>query len=1072
MQVETQTQQQNNIQQQLSLEQKQLIFDKIKFIVEKLEYSEFIPQIGFEIKDYGYQNNIAIPVENEQPHKIMEVKISDLQNYTDEIDEIKYVRNLRKLKKDVLTQLNKLIKQIQKTKKEDDVKKIDEIFTKFQQAKAKRNNPPPKSVKKSKKMIQKALKQQQQQNQDNSAIKNNSTNNSSDLSDSGNNKSAKKIKKVKNTKIIGEEESIEKDLKKVKINSSNATPDKNRKNSKSKSPDNKGNESVKKQIAKKEEKMNKITKFFQIKPQKKEFQEDLFQPIQVASQQNNNLTQLQNVQQGRNFLQNNDNNMDVIKVQPSDIPFENQIQKAQLNTSINVEKNQVNLSKLPEKKEKKFFRTIGQNTFLLGRTFESQQSLEEFENILKGYENQQKLYDDQFTDPQNLFRMAVKQCNSQKEQFQFQLKMKKKQMNKANSLLNQQQQLQQQTQNKNKMEEENEDGTQNQIKQNDNNIEETQQNKSQNPQIKGRRIYISMHDSQLSYKNVIFTKTSKILNPIQPFQRDDEAIDYEIDSDEELEVAMGDNVDDEDGEEEESMDESRCEGLVVVSDGHLSDGEGDPSDEEGIGKQDYKISQENYNIKFEKKLAQIKNQEDNSYCFVFNNLNEAQKQNPKIMNLFQQSSLKIVEDNYVLPLKMKKDEKLKELQKQSDPFHSSPIDETQAFIKLLHGSYLSQIDIINQFTQLYPNKYIKSQLKKKIQEITSKEKIENEKVKKFIVYKSYFNKLGCFSEEDYDQILLEKKEEQDKKYEDKKIQREKEKKEKEEIKKKEKEEQLLQQQQQNLQQQQNQQTHNIQPIDKLFQQQNEKLKQKYIKMEEEQDCQIIIEEINEREDENLANLQMGLPNQEHNESFKNEGVNEDIQGKLDQDPENKQIESNKQKTLLSFFKKVDNNQSKSPNKSKINDKQQQNLDQQQDKQKPKSSLKPSLKTKVLENKQVIDQTESSKKKSKSKKDSKNKEKLEKQEKQENKDLKQNNIDKSIQSLLKEIDPREIVPSGQKRIRKPAPRQFHIDEINVSSDDDEDEFENDGLNHDGSSMDEDEEQEFEQEDLNENKMIVE
>lgn len=40
-----------------------------------------------------------------------------------------------------------------------------------------------------------------------------------------------------------------------------------------------------------------------------------------------------------------------------------------MNTGINVEKNIVNLSKLPEKKEKKFFRTIGQNTFLLGRTF-------------------------------------------------------------------------------------------------------------------------------------------------------------------------------------------------------------------------------------------------------------------------------------------------------------------------------------------------------------------------------------------------------------------------------------------------------------------------------------------------------------------------------------------------------------------------------------------------------------------------------------------------------------------------------------------------------------------------------
>lgn len=78
------------------------------------------------------------------------------------------------------------------------------------------------------------------------------------------------------------------------------------------------------------------------------------------------------------------------------------------------------------------------------------------------------------------------------------------------------------------------------------------------------------------------------------------------------------------------------------------------------------------------------------------------------------------------------------------------------FIRLLHGSYKSREDIINEFVDKNSD-FVKSHLKKKVKEISTKDKVGEEKIKKFLVYKTYFEKLE-FEEDAYENILAEKKE--------------------------------------------------------------------------------------------------------------------------------------------------------------------------------------------------------------------------------------------------------------------------------------------------------------------------
>ena len=84
---------------------------------------------------------------------------------------------------------------------------------------------------------------------------------------------------------------------------------------------------------------------------------------------------------------------------------------------------------------------------------------------------------------------------------------------------------------------------------------------------------IIIEDSYKKYHGS-FTKKSTIITPRNPYKRDDDLIDYDMDSEDEWAEENGEDLDkkdveNEDDEEMKSDDEQEPEGFIV-SDGHLS----------------------------------------------------------------------------------------------------------------------------------------------------------------------------------------------------------------------------------------------------------------------------------------------------------------------------------------------------------------------------------------------------------------------------------------------------------------------------------------------------------------------
>ena len=100
--------------------------------------------------------------------------------------------------------------------------------------------------------------------------------------------------------------------------------------------------------------------------------------------------------------------------------------------------------------------------------------------------------------------------------------------------------------------------------------------------IKPRAKCIIIEDSYKKYHGS-FTKKSSIITPRNPFKRDTELIDYDMDSEDEWAEENGEDLDkkdaeNEDDEEMNSEEEEGKEGFIV-SDGHLSVAEYDFDDE-------------------------------------------------------------------------------------------------------------------------------------------------------------------------------------------------------------------------------------------------------------------------------------------------------------------------------------------------------------------------------------------------------------------------------------------------------------------------------------------------------------
>ena len=97
--------------------------------------------------------------------------------------------------------------------------------------------------------------------------------------------------------------------------------------------------------------------------------------------------------------------------------------------------------------------------------------------------------------------------------------------------------------------------------------------RSSNEEAKQRAKCIIIEDSYKKYHGS-FDKKSTIITPRNPFKRDDELIDYDMDSEDEEAEENGEDLDKKDAEndEDEEMNSEEEEGKegFIVSDGHLS----------------------------------------------------------------------------------------------------------------------------------------------------------------------------------------------------------------------------------------------------------------------------------------------------------------------------------------------------------------------------------------------------------------------------------------------------------------------------------------------------------------------
>ncbi len=188
----------------------------------------------------------------------------------------------------------------------------------------------------------------------------------------------------------------------------------------------------------------------------------------------------------------------------------------------------------------------------------------------------------------------------------------------------------------------------------------------------------------------------KSINGRAPLRKE-EGIDYEIDTEDELEEEEAEDINEEEEEEEEEGDEAAS---FMVPDGYLS------ADEHSDRERDNFVS--NY-----------------SQGYSGNN-------KPQISLLDSSSALLPLyaitsfEPECLYPLKVNNK---KDLVNEQDKIRSClehDLHAIQYFLSILHGSYQSKPDIINQFVTKYPASS-KNLANKKLQEFSKKIKFDSEK---------------------------------------------------------------------------------------------------------------------------------------------------------------------------------------------------------------------------------------------------------------------------------------------------------------------------------------------------------
>ena len=208
-------------------------------------------------------------------------------------------------------------------------------------------------------------------------------------------------------------------------------------------------------------------------------------------------------------------------------------------------------------------------------------------------------------------------------------------------------------------------------------------------------------------------KKSDIVTSRNPFKKDEQLFDYEMDSEDEWAERNGEDIDkkdvEEEQEDEEMANEEEEEEGFIVSDGHLSVCEYDFSQDDTNDENKLKeIALRRERVKQERMQAENSNKQ--SYCIVQDSTQECMDQ----LNSYRVVSF----GSHMFPLCVKKPEKIYDLG-QGDP--NAILRFRAQLIKACYSSLESKQQIIDDFNDKYPECSKKS-IERVFKEIIVKEK--------------------------------------------------------------------------------------------------------------------------------------------------------------------------------------------------------------------------------------------------------------------------------------------------------------------------------------------------------------
>ena len=244
------------------------------------------------------------------------------------------------------------------------------------------------------------------------------------------------------------------------------------------------------------------------------------------------------------------------------------------------------------------------------------------------------------------------------------------------------------------------------------------------PRVKD--IYIEGSHKKMS---CIWTKTSTVIRGRNPFAKDEEQIDYDMDSEEEFEEENGEDIMSERDEDDDEMGEDDDEEGFIVPDGYLSQSEKNDEDE-------YNMRQQGNEIKKERQINTIMQ----PTVLTLTQSTARDMEQFRVFNAKPYLKFPLVISLGGFDAKSEEEDRKERM----DP--NAINSKLKEFVLMVHGSYESKSKIIEDFAVLHPE-CSKASIERKIREAASKEKEETQSKFRYLVNQQVITESGVDSEE-------------------------------------------------------------------------------------------------------------------------------------------------------------------------------------------------------------------------------------------------------------------------------------------------------------------------------------